>query len=95
MELRGFDSYTVTLGDELRGERACRGWTLRDAARELCIKPEMIAAIENADLSAFPNRSVITATSAPMRAISAWMPTKCTAASASRRALRARSSASA
>ncbi|MEL7347571.1 MAG: RodZ domain-containing protein [Pseudomonadota bacterium] len=59
MELRGFDSYTVTLGDELRGERACRGWTLRDAARELCIKPEMIAAIENADLSAFPNRSVI------------------------------------
>ncbi|MEL6196282.1 MAG: helix-turn-helix domain-containing protein [Pseudomonadota bacterium] len=59
MELRGFDSYTVTLGDELRGERACRGWSIRDAARELCIKPEMIEAIEEADLAAFPNRSVV------------------------------------
>ncbi|MEM6972301.1 MAG: helix-turn-helix domain-containing protein [Pseudomonadota bacterium] len=59
MELRGFDSYTVTLGDELRGERACRGWTLKDAARELCMKASMIEAIENGDLSAFPNRSVV------------------------------------
>ncbi|MEM9783924.1 MAG: RodZ domain-containing protein [Pseudomonadota bacterium] len=59
MELRGFDSYEVRLGDELRGERACRGWTIKDASRELCMKPAMIEAIENADLSAFPNRSVI------------------------------------
>ncbi|MEM7499960.1 MAG: helix-turn-helix domain-containing protein [Pseudomonadota bacterium] len=59
MELRGFDSYNVSLGDELRGERACRGWTIRDASRELCIKPALIEAIENADIAAFPNRSVV------------------------------------
>ncbi|MEM8760989.1 MAG: helix-turn-helix domain-containing protein [Pseudomonadota bacterium] len=59
MELRGFDSYEVSLGDELRGERACRGWSLRDASRELCIKPALIEAIENADVAAFPNRSVV------------------------------------
>ncbi|MEL7173973.1 MAG: helix-turn-helix domain-containing protein [Pseudomonadota bacterium] len=49
----------MSLGDELRGERACRGWTLRDASRELCIKPALIEAIENGDASAFPNRSVV------------------------------------
>ncbi|MEM6679361.1 MAG: RodZ domain-containing protein [Pseudomonadota bacterium] len=59
MELRGFDSYEISLGDELRGERACRGWSLRDAARELCIKPAFIEAIENGDATAFPNRSVV------------------------------------
>ncbi|MEM6487125.1 MAG: RodZ domain-containing protein [Pseudomonadota bacterium] len=59
MELRGFDSYDVTLGDFLRGERACRGWSLRDASRELCIRPELIEAIEDADLDVFPNRSVV------------------------------------
>lgn len=59
MEIRGYDSYDVTLGDELRGERATRGWTVRDAARELCIRPELIQGIENADLSVFPNRSVV------------------------------------
>ncbi|MEO0762192.1 MAG: helix-turn-helix transcriptional regulator, partial [Pseudomonadota bacterium] len=59
MTLRGYDDYEVSLGDELRGERACRGWSLRDAGRELCIKPAMIEAIENGDLSAFPNRSVV------------------------------------
>ncbi|MEL6766272.1 MAG: RodZ domain-containing protein [Pseudomonadota bacterium] len=59
MELRGFDSYDVSLGDELRGERACRGWSLRDASRELCIKPALIEAIENGDAAAFPNRSVV------------------------------------
>ncbi|MEO0819078.1 MAG: RodZ domain-containing protein [Pseudomonadota bacterium] len=59
MELRGFDSYSVSLGDELRGERACRGWSLRDASRQLCIRPELIEAIENADVGRFPNRSVV------------------------------------
>ncbi|MGF1553580.1 MAG: RodZ domain-containing protein [Paracoccaceae bacterium] len=59
MELRGYDSYDVTLGDELRGDRASRGQSVRDAARALCLRPALIEAIENGDLSAFPNRSVV------------------------------------
>lgn len=59
MALRGFDDYELTLGDEMRGERACLGKTLEDAERDLCIKAELLAAIENADIEAFPNRSVV------------------------------------
>ncbi|MDT8345443.1 MAG: helix-turn-helix domain-containing protein, partial [Thermohalobaculum sp.] len=59
MALRGFDDYELTLGDEMRGERACLGKTLAEAERDLCIKAELIAAIENADADAFPNRSVV------------------------------------
>ena len=59
MALRGFDDYEVTLGDEMRGERACLGKTLEDAERDLCIKAEMLAAIENCDLEAFANPSVL------------------------------------
>lgn len=59
MELRGFDQYEITLGDEMRGERACLGKTLKDAERDLCIKADMLAAIENSEIEAFPNRSVV------------------------------------
>jgi hypothetical protein len=59
MELRGFDSYPIMLGDEMRGERASLGKTLEDAERDLRIKQRMIVAIENCDLEGFPNRSVV------------------------------------
>ncbi|MBK0398412.1 DUF4115 domain-containing protein [Limibaculum sp. M0105] len=59
MALRGFDDYKLTLGDEMRGERACLGKSLGDAERDLCIKADMLSAIENADIEAFPNRSVV------------------------------------
>jgi cytoskeletal protein RodZ len=47
--LRGFDSFTMRLGDELRGERASMGKSLLDVQRELRIKAAHIDAIENAD----------------------------------------------
>lgn len=53
-ELRGFDSYEVRLGDELRGERASKGKSLLDVQRDLKIRAEYIDAIENADAAAFP-----------------------------------------
>ncbi len=59
MQLRGFDEFDVTLGDEMRGERASLGKSLEDAERDLRIKARMITAIENCDLSGFPNQSVI------------------------------------
>lgn len=59
MELRGFDSYPITLGDEMRGERASLGKSLEDAERDLRIKRRMIVAIETCDLEGFPNRSVV------------------------------------
>ncbi|MEM7060764.1 MAG: helix-turn-helix domain-containing protein [Pseudomonadota bacterium] len=59
MQLRGFDEFEVTLGDEMRGERASLGKSLEDAERDLRIKAHMITAIENCDLSGFPNQSVI------------------------------------
>lgn len=60
MEMRGFDSYPVTLGDELRGERASMGKSLLDVQRELRIKAAHIAAIENADPMAIPYRGFVT-----------------------------------
>ncbi|HET7410539.1 MAG TPA: helix-turn-helix domain-containing protein, partial [Paracoccaceae bacterium] len=59
MELRGFDSYPIMLGDEMRGERASLGKSLEDVERDLCIKRRMLVAIENCDLEGFPNRSVV------------------------------------
>ena len=59
MELRGFDSYEISLGDEMRGERASMGKSLEDAERELRIKARMITAIEDCDLTGFTNQSVI------------------------------------
>ena len=50
---KGFDDYEVRLGDLMRGERATMGKSLLDVQRELKIKAAYIAAIENADPSAF------------------------------------------
>ncbi len=52
--LRGFDSYELKLGDELRGERASLGKSLLDVQRDLRIRADYLAAIEDADASAFP-----------------------------------------
>lgn len=57
--LSGFDSYEVTLGDQLRGERATKGKSLLDVQRELRIKAAYIAAIENCDLQVFPNHGFV------------------------------------
>ena len=53
--LKGFDSFELRLGDELRGERATLGKSLLDVQRDLRIKASYIAAIENCDLSVFEN----------------------------------------
>lgn len=50
---KGFDDYEVRLGDLMRGERATMGKSLLDVQRDLRIKASYIAAIENADHSAF------------------------------------------
>ncbi len=53
VETKGFDGFDLRLGDLLRGERATMGKSLLDVQRELKIKAAYIAAIENADPSAF------------------------------------------
>lgn len=50
---KGFDDYDVSLGDLMRGERATMGKSLLDVQRDLKIKATYIAAIENADPTAF------------------------------------------
>lgn len=50
---KSFDDYELTLGDLMRGERATLGKSLLDVQREVKIKAEYLAAIEDADLSAF------------------------------------------
>lgn len=57
--MRGFDDFVVSLGDELRGERATRGKSLLDVQRDLRIKASYIAAIENCDPSVFPNQGFV------------------------------------
>ncbi|MGB3407651.1 MAG: RodZ domain-containing protein [Jannaschia sp.] len=56
---RGYDSFDMRLGDEMRGERATLGKSLMDVQRELRIKASYIAAIENADLTAFDSQSFV------------------------------------
>lgn len=51
--LKGFDDFDLTLGDIMRGERATLGKSLLDVQRELKIKANYIAAIENSDPTAF------------------------------------------
>lgn len=53
VQAKGFDDYELRLGDLMRGERATLGKSLLDVQRELKIKAAYIAAIENADPSAF------------------------------------------
>lgn len=50
---RGFDNFEVTLGDQMRGERATLGKSLLDVQRDLRIKATYISAIENCDPSVF------------------------------------------
>ncbi len=50
---KGFDDFELRLGDVMRGERATLGKSLLDVQRELRIKANYIAAIENCDPSAF------------------------------------------
>ena len=59
VELRGYDSYTVTLGDKLRGERATLGKTLDDIQKETRLRIEFLLGIENTDITAFPAPSFI------------------------------------
>lgn len=52
-EPRWFDDFDLRLGDVMRGERATLGKSLLDVQRELRIRAAYVAAIENADPSAF------------------------------------------
>ncbi len=58
-KVNGFDSYTLLLGEELRGERATFGKSLLQVQKDLKIKAAYISAIENCDLEAFPNKGYI------------------------------------
>lgn len=58
-QLKGFDDFELSLGDELRGERATLGKSLLDVQRDLHIKAAYIAAIENCDPSVFPNQGFV------------------------------------
>ena len=57
--VNGFDSYTLLLGEELRGERATLGKSLLQVQKDLKIKAAYISAIENCDIDAFPNKGFI------------------------------------
>ena len=57
--LKGFDAYHISLGDEMRGERATMGKSLLDVQRELRIKAAYVSAIENSDLTVFPNHGFV------------------------------------
>jgi len=56
---KGFDDFDIRLGDLMRGERATLGKSLLDVQRELKIKATYIAAIENADISAFETQGFV------------------------------------
>jgi len=56
---KGFDDFELTLGDLMRGERATKGKSLLDVQRELKVRAEYIAGIEDCDLSAFDSPGFI------------------------------------
>lgn len=56
---KSFDDFDVRLGDIMRGERATMAKSLLDVQRELKIKATYIAAIENADPTAFETQGFI------------------------------------
>lgn len=58
--LRGYDSYKVSLGDEMRGERASLGKSLLDVQRDLRIKAAHIDAIESSNPEAVPFKGFVT-----------------------------------
>ncbi len=57
--LRGFDDFQVSLGDTFRGERATQGVSLLDVQRDLRIKAEYLAAIEDANPDGFDGKGFI------------------------------------
>ncbi len=57
IELEGFDSFELTLGDKMRGERATLGKSLSDISEELKIRKEFLSAVEDCDLNGFPSPS--------------------------------------
>ena len=56
---KGFDDYEFRLGDILRGERATLGKSLLDVEKELKIKANYVAAIENCDPTVFESQGFI------------------------------------
>ena len=56
---KGFDDFDLRLGDLMRGERATLGKSLLDVQRDLKIKASYIAAIENADVTAFETQGFV------------------------------------
>ncbi len=56
---KGFDDFDLRLGDLMRGERATMGKSLLDVQRDLKIKASYIAAIENADVTAFETQGFV------------------------------------
>ena len=57
--LLGFDDFQVSLGDTFRGERATQGVSLLDVQRDLRIKAEYLAAIEDANPDGFDGKGFI------------------------------------
>ena len=56
---QSYDTYQISLGEVLRGERATLGKTLEQVQADLKIKKEFIIAIEKCELSGLDNRSFI------------------------------------
>ena len=56
---QSYDTYQISLGEVLRGERATLGKTLEQVQGDLKIKKEFIIAIEKCELSGLDNRSFI------------------------------------
>jgi hypothetical protein len=56
---QNMSEHEFRLGDELRGERATLGKSLLDVHRDLRIKASYVSAIEDMDLSVFPNPSFV------------------------------------
>ena len=54
-----FDDFETSLGDLMRGQRATLSKSLLDIQKELGLPPYIIFAIENGDLEAFPNKSLV------------------------------------
>ncbi len=57
--LMGFDDFQLSLGDQLRGERATLGLSLLDVQRELRIKADFLAAIEDSNPDGFDSPGFI------------------------------------
>ncbi|GLQ34118.1 4-hydroxy-3-methylbut-2-en-1-yl diphosphate synthase [Amylibacter marinus] len=56
---QGYDAFSVSLGDKMRGERATLGKTLEDVESELKLRREVLVAIEDCNLEGFASPSFI------------------------------------